>query len=238
MFLLKPIVMAFILNVVGLFLFNHYLKRNNEKHLYIGISFVCVGFIIFITQYTDLLTDALVVCMLIASSILLMTIPCRMIKKDLKHARIVYIITHLIALILLSGTRSVMLIPNPFYYIIIFPMYTSLYVFRHTADKIKAFLVLGILLLLRAGFTVDYQVPSHFEVRTAFRSFYNQTDTLELTQSKPVILGVDYYNRNYSNRISSVRSIQRKDDIVILIMYDGGKNNHRLIYKDNKITDD
>lgn len=234
-----PIVVATILNLIALFMFNRYLKGENKTILKASMACLLIGYIIFISQYTDQITDALMVTVLMALSISLMLIPCYLLYKEKGKVQISYVVSHFIALVVLTGIRSLILISDPFYYILIFPLFTSLYVFRNIDDKIKAFTIVASLIVLRALVIVDYQLPLQFEIRQPLSSFYMDTDSLHMTQSKPVIYGVDYFREHYPREsISGVRSINRQDDVLVLIMYNSNKKNHRLIYKDNHVYDD
>jgi len=238
MFLKQPIVICTVLLIIGLYLFNKYLIKKEKNYLYTAGASVFISIILFLVQYTDTWIDALTVILILVLSGLLMLIPCYMVYKEKKYYKLVYIITHSIAFILLAGIRTVILISNPYYYVICFMVFTSLYVFRNTEDKIRAFAMVGILLLLRFLVTFDYYPPFNFEHRMAFKSFSSDTEELNRTQSKPVIQGVDYFETHYpKERISSVRSIPRDDEIIVLVTYDYGHQNHRLIYKDNNIRE-
>ncbi|MBI9015103.1 MAG: hypothetical protein JEZ08_22920 [Clostridiales bacterium] len=238
MFLQQPIIICTVLLFTGLFLFNKYLIKGQKNYMYSAGVSVVISLIIFLTCYTDRLIDTFAVIMIFILSGLIMLIPCYMVHKEMKYYRLVFIITHTVAFTLLAGIRTVILIPNPYYYVTFFMVFTSLYVFRGTEDKIKAFTMVGILLLLRFVITFDYYPPLDFEHRMVFKSFVSDTDELNRTQSKPVIMAIDYFETNHSKgSIDAVRSIQRDDDIIILITYQDGSKIHRLIYEDNHIRE-
>ncbi|MCH4888007.1 hypothetical protein EZV73_10505 [Acidaminobacter sp. JC074] len=235
MFFLRPIMISTYLVLISLYLFNHYLKNEKKKSLYISGGLLAVSLLLFIIVYTDTLLDAFVISILFGLVAAICYIPCKMAKAYNKYYRLVFIITHLIAFSILGGIRIMILVANPFYFLIPLLGFSTLYVFRQTPNKIIAVRLVCTLILIRALFTFDYEVPFTIRQVDFFNGYSNNISYSKLHDSKAKIKGIEFYNEHFDERMVDVICIYRPDKKAVISIKNSKKKVVRLIYEDGEV---
>ncbi len=235
--LLQPVMFSTYIILLALVIFNIYLKKENNKLLYISIALILLSISLFTVVYTDQLIDSAVVLTLFAVCAGLMYIPCKLSKAEHKYYQPIYVITHLLAFGILAGMRTLILISNPFYFLYLLIGFSSLYVLKQTRNKLKGLITIAAFMLIRTFVPIDIEAPLTFNFVNYSNTLHTDVNELSLNQSKPVIKAVDYYNSHYGSSIKCLFSINKEDSVVVLIT-DHNNNKYRLNYQDNNITED
>jgi hypothetical protein len=151
-----------------------------------------------------------------------------MIKHNVKYYEIVFIITHIMALTLMTTITSIILIKNPYYYLSLFISFSLIYLFKNNKDVIRAGIIFALIIVLKVSIPVGIEIP--FNIVT-------ETDGFILTvDSKPMRLAKDYFDDHYPNqRIYNITSVYIKDEVFILFNNHLERKTFRLVYKDQEI---
>ncbi len=151
-----------------------------------------------------------------------------MIKHNVKYYEIVFIITHVMALILMTTITSIILIKNPYYYLSLFIFFSLIYLFKNNNDIIRAGIIFALIIVLKVSIPVGIEIP--FNIVT-------ETDGFILTvDSKPMRLAKDYFDDHYPNqKIYNITSVYIKDEVFILFNNQLERKTFRLVYKDQEI---
>lgn len=231
MFLLQPIMIATYLVLIGLYLFNHFLKKDNPKLLLVIAGLVVLSILIVIIFYTDTLIESIILVGLFILVGILLYIPCKLVKNHHSNTTIISVITHFTAISILGGMRIFLLIGSPFYYFYPLLGFSTLYVFRHTVNKLKGFAVIAILLLSRVILPLDYEFPGTINHIPHMNSIGNSVAEIRLKESKPIIKALE----TYSGSIRQLRCIYKEDKKAVILITDSNNEKHRVIYHNNEV---
>lgn len=215
------------LTMMSLILFDRYLVKGKKLFLMFSISAAVVSLLILLT-FTDTLYDTMMVTTFICSSFLLMSIPCFMLKKNMKGYEIVFIVTHMIAILLLTGIRFHLLIQSPPFYLILILFYSIIYLIRRSADWVRIGLILSVLLILSV--TNKYKLNQNYMPEKT--SNYRYFETL----SKPTIIAIEKLKKEEKYTSLYTTFTMKKDDH-ILVVIQLKENINKKILKDEKYKD-
>jgi len=238
MFFLQPIMILTYIVLISLYSFNHYLQSNKVNSLYISVSLLIVSILLFLIRYTDRLLETVTIVILLALVAGLCYLPCKMADKQQKHYKVVYVITHFVAFSILGGLRIMLLVASPFYYFIPLLGFSTLYILRKTPNKIIASVAISTLIVLRAMFPFDYEVPFSVKQVDFFTGYYSNLTYSKLNDSKAKIKGVEYYKKNYGNNIKDVICIYKENKTAIILVRNSKNKNIRLVYEDGLVREE
>ncbi len=223
-----PILLSTLLLIISIVLYILKLYKNKSHYDFIIIGFVVVSLLIFLFKYTDRLTDTLIGFVIILLYFMLVYIPCYMIKHNVKYYEIVFIITHIMALILMTTIRSIILIKNPYYYLSLFISFSLIYLFKNNKDFIRAGVIFAFIIVLKVSIPVGIEIP--FNIVTETDGF------IVIVDSKPMRLAKDYFDDHYQNKRNyDITSVYIKDEVFILFNNQLERKTFRLVYKDQEI---
>jgi len=223
--------------IAALMFFNRYLKQGKTNILYVVYGLVLVSIGLFTLTYTDTILDLILVLTEFIVVGLLFYLPCYLKMKDKSYSPIVFVISHVLALAILSGMRTLLLIAHPYYYLYLMSIFSTLYILKHTENKLNGLLYIACFVLIRMFIPIDIEVPLTVNFIDHSASIDNDASEFNLNESKPIIKAVEYFKSNYSGSIKTVSDIHTNDQIIILITTDINEK-YRLIYKDNMIKEE
>lgn len=227
---LHPITFSFILILFSLISFALALSKEHIKPIiYITISTFLLGYGSFIAFYTDTIIDALGMTLLFGLSCLLLAIPCLLLRKK-KSYLIMFIITHMVAAILLSAVRKLGLISSPSYITSLLFVFAYIYIIGRNEEFLKAVVIIVLSITLSMILHLDYSLPSTFDI-------WPTHDTVITTQCKPVIAATDYFKINHSGEhIKTTETIHQDGNIYVFITTSTNPEGYFFIYEDDAVS--
>lgn len=227
---LQPITFSFIIILFSLISFAIALTKEHIKPvIYITISTFLLGYGSFIVFYTDTLIDALGMFLLFGISSLLLAIPCLLLKKK-KGYMIVFIITHIVAAILLSAVRKLGLISSPSYITSLLFVFAYIYIIKRNEELLKAVVIIVVSMILSMTLHLDYSLPFTLDI-------WPTNDTVITTQCKPVIAATDYFKKYHSGEhIKTTETIHQDGNIYVFITTGNTPKGYFFIYEDGAVS--
>lgn len=235
--LLEPIMISTYILLSAILCFNHYLKKNNSKLLIISSVMLLISVGLFVITYTDTMIDTTLVIGEFMIVTLLFYLPCYLKKKNYKYYHIVFVLSHVLGLSILSGMRTLLLVSHPFYYLYPMISFSSMYILKHTENKMNALALIASFVLIRMMVPIDIEAPFTFNFIDHSASIDNDASEFALNESKPIIRAVDYYHTNYNGHIKTVNDILTDDGVIVLITTDMNEK-YRFVYSNNTVEEE
>ncbi len=226
---IQPITFSFILILLSLISFAIALSKENVKpNIYITIFTFLLGYGSFIVFYTDTLIDALGMFLLFGISSILLAIPCLLLKRE-KGYMIMFIVTHIVAAILLSAVKKLGLISSPSYITSLLFVFAYIYIIGRNEEFLKAVVIIVFSITLSMTLHLDYSLPSSFDI-------WPTNDTVITTQCKPVIAATDYFKVNHNDEhIKTTETIHQDGNIYVFITTGNTPEGYFFIYEDGAV---
>jgi|LGOV01.1.fsa_nt_gb hypothetical protein len=217
---------SFVILVSALITFAIALAKNNKNLSKLTVLLAVLGYSSFIYFYTDTLFDAVSVAVLILTTFAIMVIPCYRISKGKSYV-LIYILSHFIAVILMSGIKRQMLIYSPSHITFLIMIFAYIYMIAKNNELLKTLSFTVISIILSFAINIDYTLPNEFVL-------YPSTEVVLTTQSKPIIAAYDTFKKDHpSNTITYSEEIHKDDHIYVYFEFDSNKQNNLYYHYEN-----